>query len=315
MRRGVLAGFGLALMWVGVAQPAAAEDWRACVVGACLNAGGCGDNGASVLVSMATNIDDPAIGGETQATTGLLDFLNRRGGQVNQPMMKCSPPQPSEEAARQMSMNIFAQMSTSFADTTLVSPNDVYPGYDSVPGSEDPRYNGGDSGAGSDDGAVVQEQDQAAAQQRQAEADAQAQAQRERETAAEAAAQAEREREAAAAEAERERVAEQEREQRERAEANAKMQASTNTDATRCVSQPELRANDTYQGNTAAYVSNGCGTPVDVRICLMRDNGWNCGMTNGLAPQASWSWSSFRATGQVFMDARVSGSGRTLNSP
>jgi hypothetical protein len=74
--------------------------------------------------------------------------------------------------------------------------------------------------------------------------------------------------------------------------------------------------NDTFQGNTAAYVTNGCGQPVDVRICLMTENkGWNCGMTYGLSPQSSWSWSSLKATGSVFQDARISGSKRAMQSP
>ena len=86
--------------------------------------------------------------------------------------------------------------------------------------------------------------------------------------------------------------------------------------ANRCVTSPELRQNDTFQGNTAVYVTNGCGTPVDVRICLMKDNQvWNCGMKYSLQPQGSWSWSSFHATGQTFMDARVEGSSRQMASP
>ena len=96
----------------------------------------------------------------------------------------------------------------------------------------------------------------------------------------------------------------------------ASASASTDTDAKLCVSAPELRENDTFQGNTAAYVTNGCGTPVDVRICLMKEGkGWNCGMSYGLAPQKSWSHSSFKATGQVFMDARVAGSTRKMAAP
>lgn len=92
--------------------------------------------------------------------------------------------------------------------------------------------------------------------------------------------------------------------------------ASTDTDANRCVTSAELRQDDTYKGNTAAYVVNGCGQPVDVRICLMREaGGWNCGATSGLAPQGRWSHSSFQATGRVFVDARVSGSGKPLASP
>lgn len=91
--------------------------------------------------------------------------------------------------------------------------------------------------------------------------------------------------------------------------------ASTDTDANRCVTQTEVRENDTFKGNTAAYVINGCGTPVDVRMCLMTDSGWKCGATWGLAPQARWSHSAFRATGQVFVDARTAGSNRRFASP
>jgi hypothetical protein len=92
--------------------------------------------------------------------------------------------------------------------------------------------------------------------------------------------------------------------------------ASTDSDANRCVTPAQLKSNDTFPGNTAAYVTNGCTTSVDVRICLMKEGkGWNCGMTYGLAPQKTWSWSSFHATGQVFVDARVAGSKRKMASP
>jgi hypothetical protein len=172
-----------------------------------------------------------------------------------------------------------------------------------------------DSGAAADDDSGDGAQAAAAEQQRQAEA-AEAEARRKQELAN---AQAERdrlaaekaklEREIAQAKAERDRLA-AEKTQRERES------ASTDTDANRCVTSPSLRENDTFQGNTAAYVSNGCSTPVDVRICLMKEGqGWNCGMTYGLAPQKSWSHSSFKATGQVFMDARVAGSTRKMAAP
>jgi hypothetical protein len=91
--------------------------------------------------------------------------------------------------------------------------------------------------------------------------------------------------------------------------------ASTDTDANRCVTTPETRQNASFKGNTAASVVNGCGQPVDVRICLMTDGGWNCGVTYGLAGQAKWSWSSMNATGPVFMDARVTGSNRPFANP
>jgi hypothetical protein len=310
MRKEVFAGVTLAFIGLGVATPAMAEDWRACVVGACLK-NVCGDNDASVVVSMGTDVSDPAVGGEGGLKDALLKSLLQRNQPMSgQPLMNCTPSQPSQGAADQMSQNIFAQMSTSFSDVRLVSPNDLIYGYDSTPGSEDPRYNGGstaDSSSGSSNDA--QAEAQAAAAQRERD-EAAAAAERERQ-----AAQRERE-QAAAAEAERQRAAEESRRQRELAEAEAQRQdASTATDARTCVSSPVLQSNATFEGNTAASVVNNCGAPVDVRICLMRDNGWNCGMTNGLAPNASWSWSSFHATGQVFMDARTSGSGRTLNSP
>jgi hypothetical protein len=94
-----------------------------------------------------------------------------------------------------------------------------------------------------------------------------------------------------------------------------KEEASTDTDANRCVTTAETQLNATFKGNTAASVVNGRGQPVDLRICLMSTKGWNCGVTWGLASQAKWSYSSFNATGQVFVDARVSGSSKPLASP
>ncbi|MDF3020651.1 MAG: hypothetical protein K0Q92_1954 [Steroidobacteraceae bacterium] len=101
----------------------------------------------------------------------------------------------------------------------------------------------------------------------------------------------------------------------QRADVASAGRASTDTDANRCVSRAELRENDTFKGNTAAYVVNGCGTPVDVKICLMTDSGWKCGVTWGLAAQARWSYSAFNATSRVFVDATTAGSGRPLASP
>ena len=92
-------------------------------------------------------------------------------------------------------------------------------------------------------------------------------------------------------------------------------QASADTNANRCVTTPETQQNVSFKGNTSASVINGCGQPVDVRICLMTADGWNCGVTYGLASQAKWSWSSMNASGPVFMDAKVSGSSRPFASP
>jgi hypothetical protein len=99
-----------------------------------------------------------------------------------------------------------------------------------------------------------------------------------------AAAERQRQAEAAAAAAK----AERDRPAAEKAKQEREAKASTDTDANRCVTAPSLRQNDTFQGNTAAYVSNGCGTPVDVRICLMTESkGWNCGRRAGAGPAST----------------------------
>jgi hypothetical protein len=91
--------------------------------------------------------------------------------------------------------------------------------------------------------------------------------------------------------------------------------ASTDSDATRCVSNPQVGPSGTWKDAIAATVVNGCPTAVDVRICLMREGGWNCGVNWGLEPQEKWAWSSFKSDGQLFWDARVAGSNRPLASP
>ena len=91
--------------------------------------------------------------------------------------------------------------------------------------------------------------------------------------------------------------------------------ASTDEDANRCVTAAEVTQNASFKGNTAASVTNGCGKPVDLRICLMTGKEWNCGVQWGVAPQAKWSFSSFNATGELFVDARTSGSSRPLANP
>lgn len=92
-------------------------------------------------------------------------------------------------------------------------------------------------------------------------------------------------------------------------------QASTETDANRCVAPPVVSADPAFQGSTQAVVINGCEAPVDVRVCLMRTGGWNCAVTWNLAPQARWAHTSFQSDGQVFSDARVSTSSRALARP
>ena len=92
-------------------------------------------------------------------------------------------------------------------------------------------------------------------------------------------------------------------------------QASTDTDATRCVASPIVGPSATWKDATAATVVNGCPTAVDVRICLLREGGWNCGVQWGLKPQDKWAWWSFKSSGEVFWDARIAGSDRPLASP
>jgi len=91
--------------------------------------------------------------------------------------------------------------------------------------------------------------------------------------------------------------------------------ASTDTDATQCVSNPVVGPSATWKEALAATVVNGCPTAVDVRICLLREGGWNCGVNWGLQPQEKWVWWSFKASGEIFWDARVAGSSKVLASP
>lgn len=91
--------------------------------------------------------------------------------------------------------------------------------------------------------------------------------------------------------------------------------ASTDTDPNRCVTTAELRLNATFEGNTSASVVNGCGQEVDVRICLKRGSDWNCGVDLGVGPQEQAVHSSFNATGEVFVDARIAGSSTSFADP
>ena len=130
MRKGILGGIALVFMGLAVATPAAAEDWRVCVVGACMKAGGCGDNDASVAVSMATDVNDPVVGGTDGLVAALMRFLTANNRSVNgDPMINCSPSQADEDTARKLSVNIASQMSQGFYEVTLRSPSDLFAGY------------------------------------------------------------------------------------------------------------------------------------------------------------------------------------------
>lgn len=91
--------------------------------------------------------------------------------------------------------------------------------------------------------------------------------------------------------------------------------ASTDTDARQCVTEPVLSPNEAFKGSIKAVVVNGCAKPVDVRICLMRTGGWNCGMITALKPQDDWTWWTGDPQDGVFWDARTTGSTRQLGRP
>lgn len=90
---------------------------------------------------------------------------------------------------------------------------------------------------------------------------------------------------------------------------------TSDDDARTCVSRPVVSASDTFKGQTAAVVFNGCKTAVDVRVCLLRTGGWNCGVKWGLQPQDRWTHTSFETQGEIFWDARIAGSNEPLANP
>lgn len=92
-------------------------------------------------------------------------------------------------------------------------------------------------------------------------------------------------------------------------------EASTDTDARQCVTQPVLSPNEAYKGSLKAVVVNACAKPVDVRICLMSSGGWDCGMRTGLKPQENWTWWTLQPQAGLFWDAKTTGSNRQLGHP
>jgi hypothetical protein len=130
MRKEILAGMALAFIGLGVSTPVMAADWRVCVVGACMKAGGCGDHDASVAVSMATDVTDEEVGGTDGLVAALMHYLTANSRQVyGDPIINCTPSQPDEDTANKLAINISSQMSTSFYEVSFRSPNDMFPGY------------------------------------------------------------------------------------------------------------------------------------------------------------------------------------------
>lgn len=90
---------------------------------------------------------------------------------------------------------------------------------------------------------------------------------------------------------------------------------TSDQDARKCVSAPVVSPSKLYKDETMATIVNGCSAKIDVRICLKRPEGWNCGVEWGVQPQARWVWTSFKATGEVFWDARMTGTDKPLAQP
>lgn len=90
---------------------------------------------------------------------------------------------------------------------------------------------------------------------------------------------------------------------------------TSDDDARTCVTSPVVSASKTWKGALQAVAFNGCTKPVDIRICLLRSGGWNCGMQWGVKPQDRFTHFSFETKGEIFWDARMAGSNLPLASP
>ena len=98
--------------------------------GGIMKAGGCGDHDASVAVSMATDVTDEEVGGTDGLVAALIHYLTANSRQIyGDPIINCTPSQPDEETARQLSINIASEMQNSFYEVTFRSPNDMFVGY------------------------------------------------------------------------------------------------------------------------------------------------------------------------------------------
>jgi hypothetical protein len=90
---------------------------------------------------------------------------------------------------------------------------------------------------------------------------------------------------------------------------------TSDDEARTCVTSPVVSASKTWKGALQAVAFNGCTKPVDIRICLLRSGGWNCGMQWGVKPQDRFTHFSFETKGEIFWDARMAGSSLPLASP
>ena len=94
-------------------------------------------------------------------------------------------------------------------------------------------------------------------------------------------------------------------------------QASTRNDSATCVSPPVTSTHRCSSlSGYKAQVSNNCTAPVDIRVCFMTADGWNCQASYGVAPGGDWEPGWCHAnTGQVFHASRYSDSNEPLDSP
>ncbi|GAB3540514.1 hypothetical protein GCM10027343_09690 [Noviherbaspirillum agri] len=91
---------------------------------------------------------------------------------------------------------------------------------------------------------------------------------------------------------------------------------TSDDDAMLCVGQPTPGEGTMCKGELTATVTNTCGRPVDVRVCMTTKSGkWDCRATYGVAPGKSYPFGWCHGTGQTFYDARYSTSKKKLANP
>ncbi|MEW5684708.1 MAG: hypothetical protein AB1942_07305 [Pseudomonadota bacterium] len=83
----------------------------------------------------------------------------------------------------------------------------------------------------------------------------------------------------------------------------------------RCVTRPSVSPGSLCKGALNVSAANGCGQPVDIRLCLKKEGRWECGTGWGIAPQQSFSYPVCNATSESFMGARYSSGGGPMPSP
>lgn len=91
--------------------------------------------------------------------------------------------------------------------------------------------------------------------------------------------------------------------------------ASTEDDASSCVTPPVLHPNKACGKGQGARITNQCSYTVRARICLKIDGRWDCGATFGIEPGDSWSWGSCSVPQEVFHSVLSANSKRKHADP